>query len=67
MENKLARNFRIQIWFDAVPDKMLLGIVSVYAETEEGALSLAKAHTDYRLSGVDNVNWEVREPVAAYA
>ncbi len=66
MENKLTRNFRIQIWFDALPDKMLLGIVSVYAETEEGAINLAKAHTDYRLTGIDNTSWEVREPQAAY-
>ncbi len=62
----MTRNFRIQIWFDTVPDKILLGIVSVHAETEEGALNLARAHTDYRLSGVDNVEWQVREPVARY-
>lgn len=66
MDNKLIRNFRIQVWFEAMPDKILLGIVSVCAETEEGALNLAKAHTDYRLSGIDNVNWEVREPAAVY-
>lgn len=61
-----TQQFRIQIWFDAVPDKFLLGTVAVYAQTEEMALELAKAHTKYQLSGVDKVNWRVREPRAQY-
>ena len=64
--NEKTQKFRIQVWFDTVPDKVLLGAVSVYAETEAGALDLAKAHTQYKLSGVDEVNWQVREPVALY-
>lgn len=65
--NPKTQQFRIQIWFDAVPDKFLLGTVSVYAETEELALELAKTHTQYQVSGVDKVNWQVKEPAAQYA
>lgn len=62
-----TQQFRVQVWFDAVPDKVLLGTVSVYAETEESALQLAQTHTQYHVSGVDSANWRVREPLAKYA
>lgn len=66
METIHTKNFRIQIWFDCVPDKILLGTVSVCAEDEESANRLARSHTDYRLIGSDNLNWQVKERVALY-
>lgn len=60
------RKFQIQVWFETAPDKVLLGTVSVFAETEERALELAKSHTHYQVAGVDNVTWQVREAARAY-
>lgn len=67
MQTIHTQNFRIQIWFDCMPDKILLGTISVCAEDEESAKLLAKAHTDYRLIGPDNLNWLIKEQRAIYS
>jgi hypothetical protein len=67
MLNDNMRKFFIEIWFDGLPNKIKLGEVSVYAETEDKALELARAHTDYQISGVDKTHWQVHESVAQYA
>jgi hypothetical protein len=66
MEIIHTQNFRFQIWFNAMPDKILLGIVSICAENEESARLLIKHYTDYRLVGTDNINWQIKEPMAIY-
>ncbi len=67
MQNKNVRKFQIEIWFSQVANKIQLGKVTIYAETEAKALELAKASTEYFVSGVDQVAWQVREPKALYA
>jgi hypothetical protein len=66
METIHTQNYRFQIWFNAVPDKILLGTVSVCSESEETAKLLVKGHTDYRLIGTDNFNWQIKERMASY-
>jgi hypothetical protein len=61
------RKFQIEVWFQGLSGHALLGTIIVPADTEEKAIALAKDHTEYRVSGVDNVEWEVREPIAQYA
>ena len=65
--NAQTKKFKIQIWFDSASAKVELGTAFVYANTETEALELARAHTEYKVSGVDNVDWQVRERVRAYA
>ncbi|GEM_PF-4172908 len=67
METIHTKNFRIQIWFDCVPDKILLGTVSICSEDEESAHRLVRAHTAYYIVGTDNLNWQIKEPVPLYA
>jgi hypothetical protein len=66
METKNARNYRVQVWYDAMPDKILLGTVSICAEDPEMALQMTKAHTKYQLIAVENIFWRVQEPAAKY-
>lgn len=66
METIHTKNFRVQVWFNCTPDKILLGTVSVCADGEEGALLLTRAHMSYYLVGSDNLNWQVKEPAAVY-
>lgn len=66
METIHTKNFRVQVWFNCVPDKILLGTVSVCAEDEESALLLTRAHMSYYLVGNDNLNWQIKEPLAIY-
>ncbi len=61
MQNVFTKNFRVQIWFDAPPDKILLGTISLCAQDEESAMRLARAHTSYCQSGTDNINWTLEE------
>ena len=67
MEPINTKNFRIQVWFDCVPDKILLGTVSVCADDEESAKRLAAAHTSFYLIGNDNFSWQIKERAAVYA
>jgi len=67
MENIHTQNFCVQVWFNCVPDKILLGTVSVCADNEESAKRLAEAHTNYYLVGTDNFTWQVKERATIYA
>ncbi len=58
--------FSIQIWFDSPQSKTLLSTVAVYAETEERAIELAKTNTEYLVSGVNDMRWQVREQAVSY-
>ncbi len=60
------KKFQVDIWFEQLPDYVKLGAVHVYASTEAEAIELAKNHTEYEISGVDGVTWQVREPAAIY-
>ncbi len=61
------QKFQIDVWFEQVPNKVKLGEVNIYAETEEKALELARAHTSYHLSGVGKTKWQVQENLAMYS
>ena len=67
METIHTQNYRFQIWFNAMPDKILLGTVSVCSEDPESANRLVRAYTNYYLVATDNFNWEVKEPMALYS
>ncbi len=66
MNTNSRQNFRIQVWYEAVPDKILLSTISVCAEDPEMALQLARAHTRYQLISVENLFWRVQESAAEY-
>lgn len=66
MNHKRARRFQIEISFGGLRGRVMLDIVSVYAETEQEALELARAHTSYTIGGADRVAWKVREPAASH-
>lgn len=61
------QKFRVDIWFNELPNKIKLGSVRIYADTEDIALGLARAHTDYQVSGVDETIWQVKERQVVYA
>ena len=56
-----TQKFQIDIWFDQAPNKIKLGTVSIYADSQEKAMELARVHTEYELSGVDTTAWQVHE------
>ncbi len=62
-----TQKFQIDIWFNQAPNKIKLGTVNIYADSEQIALELAQAHTEYQLSGVDQTTWQVKETRAVYA
>ena len=60
-----VKNFRVQIWFGPGPDSLLLGTVSVAAETAEQAIELSKNYTYYEVSGEDSLP-KIHEALAEY-
>jgi hypothetical protein len=61
-----TQKFKIEIWFNQAPNKIKLGSVNIYADSEKIALELAQAHTEYQLSGVDQTTWQTHEPKRLY-
>ena len=63
-----AQKFTVEISFRGLLGRVVLGVVAVYAETEEEALDLAHNHLQCAIiDGRDQLTIQVHEPVALYS
>ena len=63
-----AQKFTIEISFRGLLGRVVLGVVAVYAETEQEALDLAHNHIQCAaIDGRDQLTIQIHEPVGVYS